>query len=232
MCAATTPLRVAVLSIFPEIFTGFLASSLIAKAITKGLLNVDLINIRDFADPPHFRVDDTPYGGGAGMVMLVEPMVRAIRQAKQIHPHARVILLSASGRKFDQAAARALALSNDLILVCGRYEGVDQRVAELCVDEEISIGDFVTMGGEAPAMMMLEAVLRLRPEVLGNENSIRSESFSDECLLEAPQYSKPAEFEGLRVPEALLSGNHKRISEWRQSASLERTQRQRPDLRK
>jgi tRNA (guanine37-N1)-methyltransferase len=222
-----------ILTIFPEIFSSFLATSLIAKAQEKNLVKIEAINIRDFADPPHFSVDDTPYGGGAGMVMKPEPLARAIRHTKQKAPSAKVILLTPAGKRFSQADAHELSGHGDLILVCGRYEGVDQRVIDLYVDSLISIGDFVLMGGEIPAMAIIEASLRLIDDVIGNKESLSEESFSikeSQPLLEAPHYTKPAEFEGEKVPEVLLSGNHKEIAKWRKSEAHRVTREIRPDL--
>jgi tRNA (guanine37-N1)-methyltransferase len=224
-------MRIEILTLFPDIFEGFLKSSLVGKAIARNLLQASLVNIRDFADPPHYSVDDTPYGGGPGMVMKAEPLLRAIRASRARLPDAKVILLSASGRPFKQSLARDFSNEQELILVCGRYEGVDERVIELEVDEEVSIGDFVLMGGEVPAMVLIEATLRLRDLVLGNAESAVTESFAgDDVLLEAPQYTRPPEIEGLKVPDILLSGNHKKIADWRHDTALERTRERRPDL--
>jgi tRNA (guanine37-N1)-methyltransferase len=219
--------NIEILTIFPGIFESFLKTSLVGKAIERGLLSVRTNNIRDFSNPPHHKVDDSPYGGGAGMVMLAEPLVRAIEDAKVRLPEARVILLSPAGRRFDQRKAHELSKLNSLIFVCGRYEGIDQRVMDLAIDEELSIGDFVVMGGEVPAMMVLEASLRLRPDVISNSESISFESFSpdieDGTLVEYPQYTRPEEFRGKRVPEILLQGNHKAIAEWRLEQSKQKT---------
>ncbi len=219
--------QVEILTIFPEIFRSFLKVSLVRKALDRALFAPTLTNIRDFASAPHFKVDDSPYGGGPGMVMLVDPLVQAIRAARSRRPSARVILFSASGPRFTQRRAIELSKLDDLVLVCGRYEGIDQRVIDLEVDEEISIGDFVVMGGEVPAMLFIEACLRLRPGVIHNSESTAHESFSpgfgDGTLLEAPQYTRPENFEGLGVPEVLLSGNHKLIHAWRLEESGKRT---------
>ena len=211
--------KIEILTIFPGIFESFLKTSLVNKAIARNLLSVTTTDIRDFSSPPHHKVDDSPYGGGAGMVMLVEPLVKAIEAAKARQPKARVILLSPGGPRFTQKKAHELSQVDSIIFVCGRYEGIDQRVIDLCVDEELSIGDFVVMGGEVPAMLVIEASLRLRPDVIHNEDSTSHESFSPALgagdLVEAPQYTRPEEFRGLPVPPILLSGNHKAISEWR-----------------
>ncbi len=233
--------RIEILTIFPQIFDSFLATSLIQKAIARNLLSINCKNIRDFADAPHFKVDDEPYGGGAGMLMKPEPLYRAILDAKTRLPNAPVILLSASGQLFNQTKAQELNQHNELILVCGRYEGVDQRVIDLLVDLELSIGDYVLMGGEAPAMVLVEAIARLKPNIIGNEQSLNSESFAATeqapssqaaTLLEAPQYTRPAEFEGHSVPATLLGGDHSKILEWRKQQSIERTKKNRPDLLK
>lgn len=203
-------MKVFYLTIFPEIFENFLKSSLIGKAISKDLLEVKVINIRDFADPPHFKVDDAPYGGGPGMVMKVEPIYKAVKSLPKSH----TILLSASGKLFTQNDALRLSKFDSLTFICGRYEGVDKRVSELVCDEELSLGEFVCMGGETPSMVITEAIVRLLPGVLGNEESLVCESFTDQTL-EAPQYTRPEIFEGKAVPKVLLSGNHAEIKRWR-----------------
>ncbi|MFN4895395.1 MAG: tRNA (guanosine(37)-N1)-methyltransferase TrmD [Pseudomonadota bacterium] len=219
--------KIEILTIFPGIFESFLQTSLVSKAITRGLLSVSTTDIRDFSAPPHNKVDDSPYGGGAGMVMMVEPLVKAIEAAKVRLPSARVVLLSPGGPRFTQSKAEQLSKLDSVIFVCGRYEGIDQRVIDLVIDEELSIGDFVVMGGEVPAMLVIEACLRLRPDVIHNEESTTFESFSpglgDGSLVEAPQYTRPEEYRGLRVPQILLSGNHKAIAEWRLEKSKLKT---------
>jgi tRNA (guanine37-N1)-methyltransferase len=227
-------MQIEVLSLFPEIFDGFIKSSLIKRAQERGLLKITLTNIRDFAEPPHYHVDDTPYGGGAGMLMKPEPLAAAIESVKLRLPHASIILLSPSGRRFTQEIAGELAGCSELVLVCGRYEGVDQRVIDLFIDQEITIGDYVLMGGEVPAMVLMEAVSRLCDDVLGNSASLTHESFSlqhgGKKLLEAPQYTRPPVFRELGVPEVLLSGNHRQIEAWRREQALARTRRIRPEL--
>ena len=217
------------LTIFPEIFESFLKTSLIGKAISRGLFKATVTNIRDFSLPPHNKVDDSPYGGGAGMVMLPEPLVSSIESVKQRDPETWVVLLSPSGARFTQQKAQELANRDSVTFVCGRYEGIDQRVIDLAIDEEISVGDFVVMGGEVPAMLVIEASLRLRPGVLHNAESTAHESFSPELaggdLVEAPQYTRPENFRGLGVPEVLLSGNHKAIAEWRLKEARAKTSR-------
>lgn len=226
-------MRIHVLSIFPDLFKGFIESSLIAKAQQRKLLEISLVNIRDFSDPPHNKVDDEPYGGGAGMLMKPEPLARAIESSLEQLPNARVYYMSPSGEVFNQRKAEVLATENEVIIICGRYEGIDQRVIDLLVDEEISIGDYVLMGGEVPAMVVIEASTRLVSEVLGNSESAKEESFAtgqNQKLLEAPNYTRPEEFRGVKVPEVLLSGNHSKIKAWKESQALTRTKDRRPDL--
>jgi tRNA (guanine37-N1)-methyltransferase len=221
--------EVAVLTLFPRMIAGPLAESLLGKAQEKELLRVRVMDIRDFAAGKHRVTDDVPYGGGAGMVMKPEPLVAAIEAARAALPGARVVLLSPQGARFDQRKAEELAGRERLVLVCGRYEGVDERVLAY-VDEELSLGDFVLQGGEAAALAVIEAAARLVPGVLGNEASAASESFAREMVLEGPQYTRPPEFRGAGVPEALLSGDHARIARWRRRQALLRTRDRRPDL--
>lgn len=229
-------MKVEILTIFPEIFTGFLTSSLIGKSIERGLLTVTLRDIRDYSEPPHFQVDDSPYGGGAGMVMKPEPLAKAIEAAKANYPNAKVILLSPSGLRLSHAVAQRFSQESELILICGRYEGVDQRIIDLFVDLELSIGDFVVMGGEVPAMVLLESVTRFLDNVIGNSDSVVHESFSPDAtgktMLEGPQYTRPQEFRGSAVPEVLLSGDHQSIAAWRKEMGLKKTVARRPDLLK
>jgi tRNA (guanine37-N1)-methyltransferase len=220
-----------VLTIFPEMFDPFWQHGIIGKAVARGQLGVSVINIRDFAHDKHQVTDDRPYGGGSGMVMKPEPLAEAIRSARQRLPKSRTVLLTPQGRRLVQEQAQALAGSEGLILVCGRYEGVDERINQSLIDEEISIGDYVLMGGELAAMVLMEAVARLIPGVLGNENSAALDSFA-ENLLEHPHFTRPAVFEGEAVPEVLRSGNHKAIDQWRLEMSLIRTFLKRPDLLK
>ncbi len=224
-------LSVEVLTLFPRMVQAPLEESILGKALAKGLLRVTVTDIRDFAAGKHRVTDDVPYGGGAGMVMKPEPLVLAIEAAKKREPSARVILTSPQGRRFDQAKAQELLAAEKLILVCGRYEGVDERVLAFA-DEELSLGDFVLTGGELAALAVVDAVARLAPGVLGNELSAQSESFSREGLLEGPQYTRPPEFRGQRVPEVLLSGDHAKIEAWRKEQALSRTRERRPDLLK
>lgn len=232
--AATQRLGVAVVTLFPELFTTFLRTSFVKRAISEGKLGVHLEYLREHGLGRHRSVDDTPYGGGAGMVMRVDCVMNAIvsaeRNARFVAKGHR-ILLCPQGRPFDQSAARRIATLSNVVLVCGRYEGFDERVREF-VDEELSLGDFVLTGGEIAAMAVIEACIRMLPGVLGNEHSASDESFSLDLRgqLEYPQYTRPAEYEGLAVPEILKSGDHRRIEAWRREQSLARTRERRPDL--
>ena len=218
-----------ILTLFPAMFEGPLTESILKRAADKGLIEITLHNIRDYAFDRHSVTDDSPYGGGAGMVMKVEPLAACIEKVKAGRPKARVILTTPRGRSFNHALAEELSRVEGLIIICGRYEGVDERVRELFVDDEISIGDFVLTGGEMAAMVIVDAVSRFVPAVLGSDESATNDSFSD-GLLEYPQYTRPAEFRGLYVPEVLLSGNHQEIARWRRRQSICRTALTRPDL--
>lgn len=218
-----------VLTIFPEMFSVLLVGGIVKRAIEGEYISVEPINIRDFAKDRHRTVDDRPYGGGSGMVMKPEPAAEAIRQARKKHPESYTLLLTPQGRRFDQQVAQELAGCSGLILVCGRYEGIDERVREHLVDDELSIGDYVLTGGELAAMVVIDAVSRLIPGTLGSEDSAQDDSFST-GLLEHPQYTRPRSFEGADVPDVLLSGNHGAVKEWRRQASLVRTMLNRPDL--
>lgn len=225
-------MRIDVLTIFPEMFESPLNSSILKRAIEKGILEVELTNFRDYATDKHRRVDDYPFGGGAGMVMKPEPIFRAwsdVRKKIKEGIESRTILLSPQGRLFNQQLAWELSKEKHLILICGHYEGVDERVRSLIPIEEISIGDYILTGGELGAMVIVDAVARLLPGVLGDENSAQEETFTD-GLLEYPQYTRPREFLGHHVPEILLSGNHAKIKEWRRWQSIIRTKERRPDL--
>ena len=222
-------MRFDILTLFPKMFSSPFQESILGKAIEKGLIAIRTINIRDFALDKHQVVDDTPYGGGQGMVMKVEPIARAIEWAKSENPSAWTIFLTPQGKSFDQDKARKLSSHSHLILLCGRYEGVDERVRELFVDEEISIGDYVVTGGELAAMVIIDAVSRLLPGVLGSDRSAEEDSFIN-SLLEYPQYTRPFNFRESHVPEILLSGNHAAISLWRRKETLKRTSTRRPDL--
>lgn len=220
-------MRVDIFTIFPKIFEGPLQESLLGKGIAAGLVDVRVHDVRDFATDRHRQVDDVPFGGGPGMVMKPEPVFAAV---EALGPGTkRTLLLSPAGKRLDQALVGELAGEHWLVLICGRYEGVDERVVQGLPAEEVSVGDYVLAGGEVAALVVLEAVARLVPGVVGREESLRQESFQD-GLLEYPQYTRPQEFRGMGVPEVLLSGDHSRIEEWRRRAALEKTRRTRPDL--
>ncbi len=224
--------RIDVVTIFPELFEPFLRVSIVGHARERGLVELGVHDLRDFTRDRHRSVDDAPYGGGPGMVMRPEPLVAAIESLagpKGPEREARVVLMSPQGRRLDQASLEALAGLTHLVLVCGRYEGVDQRAIELAVDDEISVGDYVLSGGEVPAMAVIEGVVRLLPGALGNPESVRRESFSA-GLLEGPQYTRPPRFGGLAVPDVLLSGDHAAVEAWRARRAEERTRCRRPDL--
>ncbi|MBI5178795.1 MAG: tRNA (guanosine(37)-N1)-methyltransferase TrmD [Nitrospinae bacterium] len=221
-------MRIDVLSIFPGLFDSFLGESLLAKALEKNILSIGVHDLRAYTDNKHKKVDDAPFGGGAGMVMGVQPIADAIDALKKDSP-AKTILLSPRGAPFTQAKARELANEQRLILVCGRYEGVDERVVEHWVDEELSLGDFVLNGGEVAAMAVIEAVFRLLPGAVGCEGSLEHESF-ERGLLEYPQYTRPENFRGHTVPEELLSGHHANIEKWRYAEAVKKTQKMRPGL--
>jgi len=224
------------LTIFPEFFRGPFEHGVVSKAREAGALDIRIHNLRDWTHDRHKTVDDRPFGGGEGMLLKPEPLFDAVESIWPVRsPKQKTILLSAQGRVFDQGVARRLASETDeLLLICGRYEGVDERVAEHLADEELSIGNYVLSGGELAAAVIVDTVARLLPGVLGNEASAVWESFSSEghgtALLDCPQYTRPAEFRGWKVPEMLLSGNHEQIRKWRRKAAEEKTARMRPDL--
>lgn len=218
-----------VLTLFPGILTSPLQESILGKAIAAKALAVRTHNIRGWAEGKHLTADDTPYGGGDGMVMKPEPIAGAVRAAKEKNPKARVVMLTPQGKVFRQADAVRLSREPGLILLCGRYEGFDERVRTTLVDEEISIGDYILTGGELGALILIDAIARNIPGVLGSQGSAETDSFSD-GLLEYPQYTRPFEWEGQKVPEVLLSGNHAAIEKWRRQQQLIRTRQRRPDL--
>jgi tRNA (guanine37-N1)-methyltransferase len=219
-------MRAEVFTIFPDLVSSWCGASLLGKAWREGAVDIVVHDLRSGANDPHRSVDDSPFGGGAGMVLAPEPLFAAVEAAGPARP---LFLLGPGGRRFDQAMAKELAGGEGFSLLCGRYEGVDQRVAEHLVDGEVSIGDYVLAGGEAAAVVIVEAVSRLVPGVMGNMASSEEESFAD-GLLEYPQYTRPAEFRGWAVPEVLLSGHHHRVAQWRRAAALARTVQHRPDL--
>lgn len=220
-----------IVTIFPEFFEGPFAHGVVAKAAETGILQIRIHDLRKWTYDRHRTVDDRPFGGGEGMLMKAGPIFEAVESIWPEKPErGRIILLSAQGQRFDQAAARRLSGYQQLLLICGRYEGVDERVAEHLADEELSIGDFVLSGGELAAAIIVDCVSRLLPGVLGNEDSALRESFGEERLLDCPQYTRPAEFRGWKAPEVLLGGNHEEIRRWRKQAALEKTARNRPDL--
>jgi len=226
-------LRFEVLTLFPEIFSSFLDESLIKRAIEKGLLSVSLVNFRKHGLGKHHQVDDSPYGGGPGMILRIEPVALTLEEQKKNYQsqghETHTILVSPQGQPFTQKKAKELSQNNSVLtLVCGRYEGFDERIRSL-VDEEISGGDFVCMGGEVITMAIIESVSRLLPGFLGNQESSEQESFS-KSLLEYPQYTRPSSYAGMDVPEDLLSGNHKKITQWRQQQAFSKTKKRRPDL--
>jgi len=225
-------MRIDVLTLFPEMFSGYVGQSLLKRAIEAGIVVVQLHNIRDWAQGKHKQVDDRPFGGGPGMVLRPEPVVESVEAVReQGSEPGHLILLTPQGRKLDQRAVEELAGYKRLVLLCGRYEGVDQRAIDILKPEEISIGDYILGGGEVAAMVVVDAVVRLVPGVLGDEESNKQDSFSgDPPLLEFPQYTRPREFRGLTVPEVLMSGNHPDIAAWRHEQKLERTRERRADL--
>ena len=217
-----------VLTLFPNLFNSPLSESIIKKASDKGIITFNIVNIRDFADDIHRTCDDSPYGGGPGMVMKIEPIFHAMEHVERTMGPAKSILLSPQGRIFDQSMAERFSRRTHLCLICGRYEGVDERVLSR-VDEEVSIGDYILSGGEAAALVLIDAISRCIPGVLGNDRSVADESFR-ERLLEYPQYTRPDEFRGMAVPPVLLSGNHEEIRKWRRLEAIRKTILKRPDL--
>ena len=247
-------MKYTVLTLFPEMIEQGMGTSITGRAMSKGLIELRAVNIRDYSDNKHMKVDDYPYGGGAGMVMQAEPVFRAYEavtkgkdsaeessaesssmensfEEKSSGKKPRLIFLTPQGKVFSQTLAEEFAREEELIFLCGHYEGIDERVLEEIVTDNVSIGDYVLTGGELPAMVMMDAISRLVPGVLNNDVSAETESFQDN-LLEYPQYSRPEEWRGKKVPEVLLSGNHKKIAEWRREKSIERTLERRPDLLK
>jgi len=228
-------MRIDVLTIFPKMFDAVLGESIIKRAQEKGIVEINVIDLRVFSKDKHRKVDDRPFGGGPGMVMNAEPFFEAInyirRKTKDKRLKTRVVLLTPKGKKFNQNLAHRLSKYEHMILLCGHYEGIDERVAKHLVDDEISIGDFILTGGELASMVLIDTVVRLLSGVLGDENSARDESFS-KSLLEYPHYTRPSDYKGMKVPDVLLSGNHEKIREWRKKEAERITRKKRPDLLK
>lgn len=226
-------MRFHIMTLFPEIFNSYMDESIMKRAVEKGIIEVHIYNIRDFSNNKHKKVDDYPFGGGAGMVMTPQPIYDTYKHIITTHNinNPSVIYLTPKGKVYNQSIAKQLSLKEDIILLCGHYEGIDERIIDLIVTDEISIGDYVLTGGELPALIMIDSISRLIPGVLNQEESFEEESFKDN-LLEYPHYTRPRDFEGLKVPEVLLSGNHKKIDEWRREESIRITKERRFDLYK
>lgn len=223
-------MKINILTLFPELYSGFLKEAIIGKAVERGIVEVNIIDFREYSDNKHRKVDDYVFGGGAGMLIKPQPLFAAIRENNLEDTH--IINMSPRGKVFTQEQAKSLSEVAEITFLVGRYEGIDQRVIDTFVDEEISIGDFILMGGEIPSQVIIEAIVRLLPDVLNNEQSFATESFSPESeyLLEEDQYTRPAEYEGLAVPEVLLSGHHRLIEEWKLENRKKITSERRPDL--
>ncbi len=224
-------MKINVMTLFPEIFESYLGESMMKKAIENKILDVSLYNIRDFSENKHKKVDDYPFGGGAGMVMTPQPIYSTYKQILKENnlENIRVVYLSPKGKTFNQEMAKSLAKEDNLVFLCGHYEGIDQRVIDMIVTDEVSIGDYVLTGGELPALVMIDSISRLIPGVLNRTESYEDESFEND-LLEYPQYTRPRNFEGLEVPEVILSGNHGKVAEWRLRQSEILTEKRRPDM--
>lgn len=221
-------MKIAIITLFPEMFSPILGASMMWKAQKEKLVKFEIVDLRKYGIGPRKQVDDTPYGGGAGMVLKPEPVFAAVKAAKKKLPKAKVILMTPRGEKFTQISAKKLSKLSEVIILCGHYEGFDERITKL-VNIEISVGDYILTGGELPAMTVVDAVVRLIPGVLGDKQSSHDESFS-QGLLEYPQYTRPDEFEGMKVPEVLLGGNHNKIMVWRKAEAVKKTKQNRPDL--
>ncbi len=224
-------MRIDILTLFPEIFEGPLSESIMKRAVEKGLVEIHFHNIRDYSEDKHKRVDDYPFGGGAGMVMRIEPVARLIEELKEQREYDEIIYTTPDGKTFDQRTANSLSLAGNIMILCGHYKGIDQRIRDLYITKEISIGDFVLTGGELAAAVMIDAIVRLVPGVISDETSALTDSFQDN-LLSPPVYTRPADFRGHKVPDVLLSGHEKKIEEWREKQAYERTKKLRPDLLK
>ncbi len=224
-------MRIDILALFPEMFEGPFSHSIIKRAVENNFVEIAIHDIRDYSTDKHRRVDDYPYGGGAGMVLMVEPIARCIEHLKSERPYDEIIFLMPDGEPFNQEMANRLSTAGNLILLCGHYKGVDERIRQYFITREISIGDYVLSGGELPAAVLCDSIVRLIPGVLGDETSALSDSFQD-GLLSPPVYTRPADYKGLKVPDILLSGHEKKIYEWRHEKAMERTRIRRPDLLK
>ena len=222
-------MQIDIITIFPNIFFGPFSESIVARAISKKKIKINTINLRDYTEDKHCSVDDTPYGGGPGMLMKPDPLFKAVEDCKGDDSSPYVILTTPQGEPYNQKIAEELSREKHLVFVCGHYEGVDERIRTDLIDREISIGDYVLTSGNLPAMVIVDSLVRLLPGVLGDDESTKDESFAD-GLLEYPQYTRPADFRGLKVPEILLSGNHKLIDKWRKEQALIKTKARRPDL--
>jgi len=223
-------MKFSILTLFPEVIDAYASSSIIGRAVKNGVISVDAVNIRDFSADPHHKVDDSPFGGGSGMVMTCQPVESAFESLLPLAEPARVLLTTPTGRRFDHAMALELSQCQQLVMLCGHYEGFDDRIKTLIPQiEEVSIGDFVLTGGELPALCMVDAVTRLLPGAVQKFSSVEADSFYD-GLLDYPHYTRPAEYKGLKVPDVLLSGNHAAIAKWRKEQSLQKTRLLRPDL--
>ncbi|MHC1707663.1 MAG: tRNA (guanosine(37)-N1)-methyltransferase TrmD [Bacteroidales bacterium] len=222
-------MRIDILTLFPEMFEGPFSQSIIKRAQNKGIVDIHLHNIRDYSTNKHKTVDDYPYGGGSGMVMMVEPIALCINNLKSERAYSEIIFMTPDGDLFNQHTANALSTSENLMILCGHYKGVDERVREAFITREISVGDYVLSGGELGAMILADSIIRLIPGVLNDETSALSDSFQDD-LISPPVYTRPYEYQGLKVPDVLLSGNDKEIRKWKEEKSLERTKQRRPGL--
>jgi tRNA (guanine37-N1)-methyltransferase len=222
-------MRVDVITLFPRIFDGPLSESIIGRAIDSGVVSVNLVDLREYCEGRHRQADDAPYGGGPGMVLMAEPVFSAVESVSNSNSLGRIILTSAQGALFDQKKARELSLEEDLVFICGRYEGVDERVAMELATDELSIGDYVLTGGELAALVMIDSICRLIPRVVGSAESLEEDSFSED-LLGTPQYTRPPALRGMEVPEVLVSGNHAEITKWRRREAIRKTSANRPDL--
>ena len=222
-------MRIDILSLFPSMFFGTFSESIIKRAVQKGFLEIHVHNIRDYSEDKHKRVDDYPFGGGAGMVMMIEPISKCIEKLKSERDYDAIIYMAPDGKRFDQLQANRLSLKKNILILCGHYKGIDERIRELYITDEISIGDYVLSGGEIAAMVIVDSIARIIPGVLNDESSALTDSFQN-GLLSPPVYTRPADFKGHKVPDILLSGHEQKISEWKFEQQLERTKKRRPDL--